>query len=84
LNFEFLIFICAAVTAGTAKFIPAPERRCRSNCCDFKAAENYRVKPRFAQRIIRAVKSELSMLPVLSVASLLAFERSVRGAREAV
>jgi hypothetical protein len=47
---------------------------CRSNRYHFEVAENYGMMPRFARRIMRAVKTEPSTLPVLSVASLLAFE----------
>jgi hypothetical protein len=53
------------------------------NCYHFEAAENYGMILSFAPRIMRTEKSEPSILPALSVASLLAL-RIVRGAREAV
>jgi len=49
----------------------------------FEIAKNYGMMLRFAPHIMRAVKSEPSTLPILSVASLLAL-RIVRGAHEVV
>jgi len=49
----------------------------------FEMAKNYGMMLRFAPRIMRAVTSEPSILPVLSVASLLALG-IVLGASEAV